>query len=212
MAYALNRPDVLSGVGPLRVYRAINVDEVGQPYLQTPQRYVRRQPSFAQIMQADAVGRAADVAAELHLAGDGGVPKVWGEMATELVRQEIAPTAPSRLDCTFGCTDPVEAFAFITGQAKAVFAGTVPDGVSWCVTDMTGLRLSAPEEISAAGYAHEFELAREAARAYWNPQGEILRAEVLVGGPILLEPPPLGLLGVLRDLGLIDWSGPADDG
>lgn len=187
------------------------MNEAGQPFHQTPQRYVRRQPSFDVLVDADKRGEAAARAAELHLAGDEGIPKIWGEMATELVRQEIAPDAPSRLDCLFACTDPIEALAFVTTQAKAVFAGTVPDGVPWRLVDMTGLRFDTPDEITADGYADVFAAATEAAHRYWNPRGEILRAEVLVGGPIELEPPQLGLLSTLSDLGLINWSGPSDE-
>lgn len=196
--YRLVRPPKLSGTGPLEVFRAIST--APQDLVQRPMQFVRNTDAYRGLN----VDRSPTTAAALHSANVQHVVKVWTELAFEHVRQLVAPGAPSRLDSVYAAPDVYEAFSFTeqTGIAHRVHRGVVADGVPWQLVDMGSFGIVAPETPDAHGFDNAWSLACNRASNYWmtghaTPSTPFF-AEVLVGGPLVIDPEPLRLLDVME--------------
>lgn len=198
-AYVLERPESLSGVGSLIVYRAISRES--QPLLQTPMLWARQQAAFTALTASPEPATAA----QLHASGVPLVPKIWTELAYESVRVRVARTLPSRLDSLFAFTDPLEAFSLeqITSNDKDVYQGVVQDGVAWCIVDMAHFGIPSFQTFNPEGYQSAWDVACGQAARYWNPTGPIETAEALVAGPVLLQRSALTLVDLLRHMGIV---------
>jgi hypothetical protein len=201
MPYKRYRPASTHGNDPVPVFRVI--DSKPQPLHQQPRQYAKSQQLFQQLAASpdpDAVAMTAigpgDAGTVVHLA------KLWSELVYEQVRAARFPEMVSRLDCVFGFTDIVEAFAFVgVGSGTRVFRGTTASGIPWSVTDMSkyhSAQISPGQTFSSIRPTVEAQAA-----AYWSADRPISRAEVLVGGAIDLEV-QIDLVDLYEAMGLVD--------
>jgi hypothetical protein len=198
MPYSLRRPGSGSGVGGLTVYRAVS--RVNQPLLQEPVRWTRQQGAFESLWEKSDPKDAALLAR----VGAPHIPKIWTEIAYEVVRSEVAPDHPSRLDSLFAFADPLEAFAFQqhVDAAVDVWEGQVLDGARWGLVDMAGFEVVQSHGSDMDSFANAWDQASAAARSYWAPGEMVETAEILVEGRIQLRR-KLDLLPSLRELGAL---------
>lgn len=153
--------------------------------------FVRNTPEY----RALSVSRSPEVAAALAATGTmQHVEKVWAEFAYEAARIDIAPSMPSRLDSLYALADPIEAFSFTehSESAHAIWEIEVDEGVPWAMVDMSKFASGDAGNRDPAGYAALWDDRYEVAKGYWQPPGEIVIGEILIGGPARTDatPPP----------------------
>lgn len=158
----------------------------------------------------------ADAVASVIQALDSQAPyveKTWTELAFEAVRRRVRPEAPSRLSCLFCFADPFEALALTerTAIAYMVCRAVTAENVPWVVVDMEGFEVQklAPDGDSIV---EAYRRAESLAESYWSSSGEMQTAEVLVAGPIVLQPQRISLMILLQDLGLLADRAPRAGG
>ena len=191
-AYTPIRPDARSGRGSLTAYRAISrthhdqvaaIGAAGQIAGEIPMRWVRQQPLFGPLEDRNAAYAAALGANDPAVVGD--VHKIWGEIAYEDARAEVAAELPSRLDSIYACPDPIEAFCFLdhSGTARHVWEVLVNDDADWAMVDMAGFSIERPYPVTSEAMEASRAAMLTAGRRYWTP-AEIEQPEVLIAGGI----------------------------
>ncbi len=210
MVYSLRRFTQQSGVGPVRLFRALP-NAIGQTQWQVkqvPQGYIQTLPGFGLLAAALAGGSTTlnnQAAALAATTNPEKIAKAWTEVLYEEVRAQVAPTAPSRLNSLWAFLDPLEAFALSdrTATAYVVFEAEVLPGITWFVADMSAFSVPQFSGFAASDFLSAEAAVRADASRYWRDGLTSNEPEVLVGGGLTLVSNALRLLDWLRGAGLL---------